>query len=131
MILGKKVNFEQDQLWEKEEKSASRSGWKKKGRKWRRRVLYQEGSKFGTSIFLIICFSFVVRFDTALFLCVFVFFIIRNRDLWVQFSCGYTFITPMGCCHFQPESSAFLFSEIRNLTRFVYIKRFQPTIQFS
>ena len=84
LIPEKKVNFEQDQLWEKEAKSASRSGGRKEARREGARPLSRG---FCGSNFLV----------------------------------G-TFISPMGCCHFQPESSAFVF---------VYIKRFQPTIHFS
>ena len=89
---GKKVNFEEGQLWEKEEKSACRSGRKKRGKKREgarplsRRFQVWDVNFFNHMFFF--CFSF--RY-TAFFVCAFVLFIIKNRDLWVQFSCGYVY----------------------------------------
>lgn len=129
LIPEKKVNFEQDQLWEKEAKSASRSGGRKEARREGARPL-SRGFQVWDVNFLNYMFSFCFSFRYTAFLSVSFCLLSRIGICGSNFLVG-TFISPMGCCHFQPESSGFLFSEIRNLIRFVYIKRFQPTIQFS
>ena len=97
---GKKVNFEEGQLWEKEEKSACRSGRKKRGKKREgarplsRRFQVWDVNFFNHMFFF--CFSF--RY-TAFFVS-FRFLYYQEEGsvgpifLWV------TFITPVGCCHF-------------------------------
>lgn len=87
---GKKVNFEQDQLWEKEAKSASRSGGRKEARREGARPL-SRGFQVWDVNFLNYMFSFCFSFRYTAFLSGFVLFIIKNRDLWVQFSCGYVY----------------------------------------
>ena len=90
LIPEKKVNFEQDQLWEKEAKSASRSGGRKEARREGARPL-SRGFQVWDVNFLNYMFSFCFSFRYTAFLSGFVLFIIKNRDLWVQFSCGYVY----------------------------------------
>ena len=88
---GKKVNFEEGQLWEKEEKSACRSGRKKRGKKREgARPLSRRFQVWDVNFFNYM-FSFCFSFRYTAFLSAFVLFIIKNRDLWVQFSCGYVY----------------------------------------
>ena len=129
LIPEKKLTLNRISSGKKRQKAQVDRGGRKEARREEARPL-SRGFQVWDVNFLIICFPFVFRFDTPLFWVLSFCLLSRIGICGSNFLVG-TFISPMGCCHFQPESSTFLFSEIRNLIRFVYIKRFQPTIQFS
>ena len=87
---GQKVKFEQDQLWEKEVKAqVDRAEEKRQEREGVRPL--SRGFHFWDVNFFNHMFFFCFSFRYTAFLSAFVFFIIKNRDLWVQFSCKYVY----------------------------------------